>query len=68
MPVRDAAIVTPSQGEVGFVKPFCKVVMEISIIDDRSSDRVLAKRLGFRQPMMPLLGRKMALTDAHQRV
>ena len=48
MSVRDAAIVTRSQGEVGFVKPFCKVLMEISIIDDRSSDRVLAKRLGFR--------------------
>jgi len=67
MSVGERQSVTPSPGEVGFVKPFCKVVMEISIIDDRCSNRVLAKRLSFGQSMMPLLGREMALTDAHQR-
>ena len=57
-----AEVIAPSQGEVGFVQPFCKVIMKVSIIHDRSGDRVLAKCLGFRQPTMPLLGRNMALT------
>ena len=43
--VTQAAVIPPSR-KLGFVKPFCKMVMQVRIVDDRRGDRALAERLG----------------------
>ena len=45
-----------------------KVVVEIGVLNNCGRDRIRAKSIGFRQPPVPLIGREVALTNAHQRI
>jgi hypothetical protein len=63
---KPAESLIPSRSEIGFVKTFRKMIVQIWVLEQSSDDGVGSEHLRFSHTTMPLFCSYVALTEAHQ--